>query len=73
MEPTKDLKTQMAEALDYLVKGFALMVNINGESRSRELSVAITELETAMMWLNKDRAMRGFLEKNDTHVEVNNA
>lgn len=72
MEPTKDLKAQMAEALDYLVKGFALMVNINGEARSRELSVAITELETAMMWLNKDRAVRGFLEKNDTHAEVTN-
>lgn len=35
---------------------------------SRENSVAITQLETAMMWHNKDRANQGELEKSETHV-----
>ena len=35
---------------------------------SRENSVAITQLETAMMWHNKDRANTGELKGSDTHV-----
>lgn len=35
---------------------------------SRECSLAITQLETAMMWNNKDRANKGELEKSETHV-----
>lgn len=35
---------------------------------SRELSLAATNLEQAMMWLNKDRANKGYLEKSPTHV-----
>jgi len=65
-----DKKTQLEEALEALLKGFALMVNVNNEERSRELSVAITELETSMMWLNKTRAIKGYLNKTETHVQV---
>ena len=37
--------------------------------KSRENSVAITQLETAMMWNNKDRTIKGFLTPTETHVE----
>lgn len=44
---------------------------LNGEPtiRSRELSVAITEFETAYMWFNKHRAENGYLPKNPTHLD----
>jgi hypothetical protein len=35
---------------------------------SRANSIAQTELETAMMWNNKDRADKGQLKGSDTHV-----
>lgn len=35
---------------------------------SRENSVAITQLETAMMWNNKDRTIKGELKPYPTHV-----
>lgn len=37
---------------------------------SRENSETITLLETAMMWNNKDRATKGELPKNETHVST---
>jgi hypothetical protein len=37
---------------------------------SRENSLAITNLEQAMMWCNKDRTIKGQLTPNDTHVEA---
>jgi hypothetical protein len=36
---------------------------------TRENSLAKTKLEEAMMWCNKDRAMKGQLDKTPTHVE----
>ncbi len=46
----------------------ALSLMRDGSGRTRELSVAITELETSMMWLNKDRANKGQLPQAPTHV-----
>lgn len=46
----------------------ALDLMRNGSARTRELSVAITELETSMMWLNKDRSNKGQLPQTPTHV-----
>lgn len=37
--------------------------------KTRENSLALTKIEEAMMWNNKDRAMKGQLGKNETHVE----
>ena len=37
--------------------------------KSRENSLVITKVEEAAMWHNKDRAIKGLLEKNDTHLE----
>lgn len=68
-----DKKQMLTEAYEQVLKVFALMVQTNSETPTRNLSTAITYLETAMMWLNKDRAARGFLEKNNTHMEVTNA
>lgn len=36
----------------------------------RHLSLVLTKLEEAMMWLNKNRGAKGYFEKKlDTHVE----
>lgn len=47
-----------------------LMRAMNGDdaTRSRELSVSITELETAIMWFNKHRTVKGEFTPTDTHV-----
>jgi hypothetical protein len=37
---------------------------------TRENSLAKTKLEEAMMWCNKDRAMKGQLPKSPTHVQA---
>lgn len=68
-----DVEAELQQAYEFMLKAFSGMVLVNSEKRSRELSVAITEVETAMMWLNKDRAVRGLLPKSDTHVEATNA
>ena len=36
---------------------------------SREISLVKTKLEEAMMWFNKDRAIKGLIPKTETHVE----
>jgi len=38
-------------------------------SKSRENSLAITKIEEAMMWNNKDRVIKGELAPSETHVE----
>jgi hypothetical protein len=52
--------------------GFDLMKRalalLQTRTPSRENSVAITQLETAMMWHNKDRANIGELQGSPTHV-----
>jgi hypothetical protein len=35
---------------------------------SRENSLAMTKLEEAMMWCNKDRTIKGEFKPNETHV-----
>lgn len=65
-----DKKQLLADAYENALKVFALMVETNSKEPTRNLSTAITYLETAMMWLNKDRAARGYLQKNETHVEA---
>lgn len=37
--------------------------------KSRENSLVITKIEEASMWHNKDRANKGLLPKNPTHLE----
>lgn len=38
-------------------------------AKSRENSLAITKIEEAMMWNNKDRTLKGELKPYETHVE----
>jgi len=44
------------EALDYLGRALAVMKDgrDNGHRGSRELSIALTETETAILWLEQD-------------------
>lgn len=50
-----------------MVNAFRELKAVSG--KSRENSLALTKLEEAMMWNNKDRTIKGQLEKNPTHVE----
>ncbi len=40
----------------------------DNDGGSRELTEAIKQLETAMMWYNKHRANEGYLSRSSTHV-----
>ena len=43
-------------------------VEMSDVLKTRESSLAITNLEQAMMWINKDRANKGQLKGSETHV-----
>lgn len=55
-----------AEAAGMLTNALKLL---QGAEKSRECSVAITQLETALMWLNKDRTVKGELKPTATHYQ----
>lgn len=68
--PTESMRAEppmTLEANAYVCLTDALSLMRDAE-KTREISVAITELETAIMWLNKDRANKGELKPNPTHV-----
>jgi len=50
-----------------LAEAFALLKG-DGNLPTRESSLTKTKLEEAIMWNNKDRAMRGELAKSETFV-----
>lgn len=63
-----EVKTATQGAFDFMKEAFELLKA--DQQNTREKSLVITNLEQAMMWLNKHRAMIGELEKkSDTHVE----
>jgi hypothetical protein len=45
-----------------------LLDQLKAREGSRENALAITNLEQAMMWYNKDRANKKEIEANSTHV-----
>ncbi len=62
------LKMLQEDAFNNIRQAFVLLST--PDCRSRENSIVLTKLEEAMMWTNKDRTIKGFLEQNkDTHVE----
>jgi len=62
-----DTKLEYAHKL--LTKAFETLMEEKKAKPSRENSETLTLLETAMMWNNKDRAVKGELEKSDTHIQ----
>lgn len=44
------------------------LLQLRKQAPSRELSLAITNLEQALMWFNKDRTLKGELTPTPTHV-----
>lgn len=54
----KSIETMELEAIEFLTKGIRRLNAANHDERSRELSVAITQVETGMMWLKKDIEIR---------------
>lgn len=55
------LETQAVEKME---EALSLLQQAN---KTRESSVAITNLETALMWSNKDRTIKGQLKPYPTH------
>lgn len=64
----KKVPELLQEAVDLMAQAFQKLNTANHDARTRELSVSITQLEDSIMWLNKDRTMRGLLQANPTHV-----
>lgn len=58
---------QLEIAHDAMTAAFMLLKE--EKTGSREHSLALTKLEEAMMWNNKDRTIRGFLKANETHAK----
>lgn len=54
------------EAHEFMEKA---LKHLTGVARSRENSLAITKIEEAMMWNNKDRTIKEELKPYPTHVE----
>lgn len=66
-EPKNENIMQMMEdAFNGIRTAHALLSSPN--LKSRENSLTLTKLEEGMMWLNKDRTIKGFLPVNETHV-----
>ena len=53
---------------DYLRGAFEVL-NSSLIQDSRERRLAITKIEEASMWLNKDRTIKGLLTATPTHLE----
>lgn len=68
--PTEEVQAEAAmtiEANAYVCLTDALSL-MRKAVKTREISVAMTELETSIMWLNKDRTNKGELKPTPTHV-----
>ena len=44
------------------------LMHLRNQPKSRELSLAITNLEQSLMWFNKNRTIKGELTPTATHV-----
>ena len=66
MEPIE--KILLLDVFNYLKDAFELL-NDENIQKTRASSLAMTKLEEAMMWLNKDRANKNYLTKSETHVQ----
>lgn len=62
----KNPETKEAKAFKLMQRAFKIM---SGLYHTRELAVSITNLETSIMWLNKDRTVKGELTPTKTHVQ----
>lgn len=69
-ETIKRSLTEQAAA--YMQRAFELLSEEKKIKPSRENSETITLLETAMMWNNKDRTIKGELKPYPTHVTDQN-
>ncbi len=58
-------ETFEGKAHKLMKEAWAVLTN---SSTTRETALAKTKLEEAIMWNNKNRAIRGELEKSDTFV-----
>lgn len=65
----KKVPELLSEAVELMTQAFQKLNTANHDARTRELSVAITQLEDSIMWLNKDRTIRGILQGSPTHVQ----
>ena len=59
-------KSVEEKTFDLLKEAFVMFANAVA---SREGSLVKTKLEEAMMWINRDRTLKGQLAKSETHVQ----
>ena len=60
-------KTKEGQAVRLMERALKIMV---GLYKTRELSIAMTNLETTLMWANKDRTIKGEFKPNSTHLQA---
>jgi hypothetical protein len=60
-----EVKTKEGQVHDLLKQAFEIL---SGTVGSRENSLVKTKLEEAIMWNNKDRAVKGEFPKSETFV-----
>lgn len=57
----------LEDSFNLLKNAFALLSSPS--ISSREISLTLTKLEETMMWLNKARTIKGYLNPTATHVQ----
>lgn len=62
-------KSLLKTAHAFMTLGLLFLKDESEVAKSRENSLAITKIEEAMMWNNKDRTLKGELKPYETHVE----
>lgn len=63
---TLEKESNEVKASDLMIDAF---VKLKMSETSRENSIALTKIEEAMMWNNKDRVVKGHLEPSKTHIQ----
>jgi len=70
MSDEKNTEKESLEQSFQLMKAIFVELNSKNVVQDRHISIVRTKIEEAMMWLNKNRAKKGYFEKKlSTHVE----
>lgn len=62
-----EAKTKEGKAAAHMLEAVEFLITTEA---SRENSLAITKLEEALMWCNKDRTIKGEFSPTPTHIQT---
>lgn len=71
-KPTPDPGLFGTTGRHFMTKALGFMLAERANHPSRELSIAITELQAALMWLNTDLVIKGSMKPEDTIIDLAN-